>query len=317
MLLLQGLLKVTHTSSHPARLLWRGIFSPTCEETWKKDTRRGRVGEENGEKLRGIRAGKERSGGGAGGRAGRRRRRPGWPRPRPASALRPLEPSVPAPREPSVPAPSAPSTPFPLSPRPLLLLLLPPRWMAAAESELAALRVSDLPWGPAGRRGSPSPGRASSGFTRKCEAGEEAVGGAARHPTPQASPPPVRRPAGASAPAAAPAVPRAQGPHWLGPTRLPSAPQLRGGCPAPRSALKRKKTQAAKNLSSFLGVGEEGGTGVHPNKPRLRSQPQLPGHQPPSSIPPGASASPAPDSHFFSWLLLLVQLLSPPPSPAP
>lgn len=113
-------------------------------------------GEENGEKLRGIQGGKGEKRGGAGGGAGRESVG-GVATPPPLRSGR-SGPSVPAPSGPSVPAPSAPSA-LPLC-LPLLLLLLPPRWMAAARvGTPAALRVSDLPLGT-GReaRGAPLPG---------------------------------------------------------------------------------------------------------------------------------------------------------------
>lgn len=157
--------------------------------------------------LGGSRAGKERGekrvweGGGAGGGAGERPRSGHAPAPprRPLAAL-PLRPS----------APSAPLLRLPLLLQ--LLLLLPPRWMAAARVRTpAALRVSDRPQGTNREaRGAPSPGRVSPGLPGKFEDGEAGVGA-------QWAP----RDAGISRAGPAPrlvplfpaAVPIAQGPH--------------------------------------------------------------------------------------------------------
>lgn len=62
-------------------------------------------------------------------------------------------------------------------------------------------------------------------------------------------------------PAAALAVPRAQGRHWLGPTRLPLRTSALRRLPTPRSGSQEKENLSSKekNLDSFLGAWGGGG----------------------------------------------------------
>lgn len=257
-------------------------------------------GEENGEKLRGIQGGKGgEKRGGAGGGAGRESVG-GVATPPPLRSGR-SGPSVPAPSGPSVPAPSAPSA-LPLC-LPLLLLLLPPRWMAAARvGTPAALRVSDLPLGT-GReaRGAPLPGGRAPVYPESVRPGRAEWGRGRRRGT-RASPALVRRPAGRlCSPPRLPLSPERRARTDWAPPGFPSAPQLRGGCPHLGPALKRKKTQAAKKRIStpFWGGGgrREGRVFIQTN--RCGRSLSAHGHQPPSSIPPGARRPPNPRTLTF------------------